>query len=205
MNQKIKQLGFVISLPFAPASQTMYMRVYAVSIPFLIFISIYGMDFIFLKLPFNSQSKNKTESLLKDGRIFSAIVAFVIIISPAILSILNIAPPEVYTECSKGLATGVVFFNPNSVINVVEDNRIFLDWVPNTHQEKFRRTAHNICCKDAISFYESRSAPISIFSSIDNFIGNYRYFVIADSDMLPSEAGWLQLCGSAHTSEISHI
>jgi hypothetical protein len=189
-------IGFVLSLPFAPASQTLYMRVYAVSIPFLLCIPIYGLDFLISKIPLKSFHIGKYERLLLDNRFFPAIIASLIIFSPAILVFFNTAPPKNTVECPQKLASSVVYFHPNSVIHVVEDDQIVLDWVPITHQERFRRTAHNICCQDDIAFYKSLSAPISIFASIDTLTGNNRYFVVADTDSLPQEAGWLRVCGS---------
>ena len=105
--------------------------------------------------------------------------------------------PHIETKCPSNLETSVVFCNPNSVINIVKDDLIILDWVPNIHQSRFGLGVHNICCENDIKLYKSLSAPITIFTSTDPFSGNKLYSIIADTDSLPKDKKWIRFCGIA--------
>jgi hypothetical protein len=189
-------IGFFISLPFSPAYQTQYMRVYAVSIPFLCFFPSYGLDFLFS----NTIGKKIfiEKSILFDlkSEIFAMLFSFFIIIAPLFINLLSLSKPDIDKKCPQKLISSVVFYNPNSSINIVKDDSLILNWVPNIHQSKFRLKAHNICCEDNIKFFESLSAPVTLFTSLEYFYGNIKYFVIADTDSLPKNKGWIQLCGT---------
>lgn len=188
-------IGFFISLPFSPAYQTHYMRVYAVSIPFLCFIPSYGLDLLISTTIGRKVFINKSDIFELRSEIFAILFSILIIFTPLFLNLLNLKKPNIDTKCPPNLITSVVFFNPNSRINIVRDDLLILDWVPNIHQSKFRADVHNICCEDNIRFFESLSAPITIFTSLEYYYGNQHYFVIADTDSLPKNRGWIQLCG----------
>ena len=128
--------------------------------------------------------------------LFSALFAAAVCLMPLALMVLNTRPPAVKSECPAGLSDSLVYFNPGSVINIVEDRQVSLDWVPDIHQARFRTKVHNICCADDIAFFESLSAPVSIFTSLDRDTGDAKYFVIAATSLLPEKPGWLHLCGT---------
>lgn len=189
-------IGFFISLPFSPAYQTQYMRVYAVSIPFLCFFPSYGLDLLFSNTIGRKIFIDKSILFDLKSEIFAMLFSIFIIFTPLFINLLSLTTPDIDTTCPKDLISSVVFYNPNSSINIVKDDSLILNWAPNIHQSKFRLKAHNICCEDNIKFFESLSAPITLFTSLEYYYGNIKYFVIADTDSLPRNRGWIQLCGT---------
>ena len=188
-------IGFIISLPFSPAYQTMFMRIYAVSIPFLCFIPSYGVDFLLSSKTGKKILNKKNANLEFRSEIYAVLFSILIICTPFILILLHTKEPIVETKCPPNLKTTVVYYHPNSSINIVKDDLIILDWVPNIHQSKFRSNVHNICCEDDIKFFASLSAPITIFTSLEYYSRDNKYYVIADTVSLPKEKEWLQICG----------
>lgn len=189
-------IGFFISLPFSPAYQTQYMRVYAVSIPFLCFFPSYGLDLLFSNTIGRKIFIEKSILFDLKSEIFAMLFSFFIIFTPLFINLLSLRKPDIDIKCPQNLISSVVFYNPNSSINIVKDDSLILNWVPNIHQSKFRLKAHNICCGDNIKFFESLSAPVTLFTSLEYYYGNIKYFVIADTDSLPKNKGWIQLCGT---------
>lgn len=188
--------GFILSLPLAPASQTQYMRVYAGSLPFMLLIPIYGLDLILPKTRFNLSSAQDSGNPSHGNHLFSALLAAAVCLSPLALMVLDTRPPALQSDCPAGQAASLVYFNPSSAINIMEDSQVSLDWVPDIHQARFRTKVHNICCEDDIAFFESLSAPVTIFTSLEKNSGNAKYFVIVDTRLLPAQPGWLHLCGT---------
>ena len=187
-------VGFVISLPFSPAYQTMFMRVYAVSIPFLCFIPSYGVDYFLSSKIGKKIFKIKSVNNNFRSENFAVFFSLLIICAPFILNLLHTEKPIMKTKCPPNLESTVVYYHPNSSINIVKDDLIILDCAPNIHQSKFRSNVHNICCEDDIKFFVSLSAPITLFTSIDYYSGK-KHDIIADTDSLPKEKKWLQMCG----------
>jgi len=180
-------IGFFISLPFSPAYQTQYMRVYAVSIPFFCFFPSYGLDLL-LSTTIGKKVLGNTDAQFNlRSEMLAVLFSIFIIFTPLFLNLLGLKRPDIKTKCPPNLIPSVVFYNPNSSINIVKDDSPISNWAPNIHQSKFRLKVHNICCEDNIKFFESLTAPVTLFTSLEYSYGNIKYFVIADADSLPKD------------------
>jgi hypothetical protein len=98
-------------------------------------------------------------------------------------------------NCPDGSASSLVFYNPNSSVNIIQDDLDTLDWVPNIHQSKFRTDIHAICCKDDIAYFKNLSAPTTVFTALDNKNAEIKYYAITEPSKLPPQKQWIKLCG----------
>jgi len=188
--------GYLISIPFAPSYQTIYMRVYAASLPFFFLIPMLGLEFLLGKLlPVDWVSPAEKDPANPDVIpvfFFAGLIVFL----PLLLIFFPGSAPKTNPTCPQDMTASTVFYNPSSAIHVVEDeNALVKNWAPYTFQYKFHQEIHNICCRDDIAFYKGLTAPFSMFVGVEENKGVDIYYVIADPEDLPEEPGWLQICG----------
>jgi len=187
-------IGFFLSIPFAPPTQTQYMRVYATTMPYLFYLLVNGLNLVTKKIPLLF---SKTRLGIKELTFQSAttgVFGLFILLLPLLLMVIDPKMPENPGLCSNDLPGSIVYYNPKSSIKIIEDDQIALDWAPIIHQSRFREMSHNICCEMNINFYSSLSAPLTVFTAINDSTGGKLYALVDIAD-LPPHASWLQICG----------
>jgi hypothetical protein len=192
-------LGFLFSLPFAPAYQTRYMRVYASSIFLLGFLSAFGTTYIQKYFPkpvdqfFNSSQFNHSE-FSTFTLAFSALLLIVIIGGPFMVKFFSPSEIPNHGGCLQDQSKVVLSYYPGSSIHILKNSPDILTWVPRITQLDYKGSIHNICCGDEITYFENIPAPSVLYPTI-NLLDGKALYMIADSSLLPLEKSMLQICG----------
>jgi hypothetical protein len=193
--------GFLFSFPIAPPTQTQYMRVYALSMPFIFYFLVSGSHLVLEEIPiFTPKEKLPLHVFIPPFILSSSFVLFIFML-PLIISFIGSKPPRSVVTCDAGLPGSVVYSHPQSSIHIITDDAIRQDWVPYIHQTRFRNMSHNMCCGMQIHFYSNLSAPLTIFTAIEN-VNRGKLYVLADPEDLPTKPAWIQICGNIVNSSM---
>ncbi len=192
-------LGFLLSLPFAPAYQSQYMRVYAASIPLLGILPAFGFSAISQYLPEKLRKNCIFRKPEEEGTSIAAVV-FTIILASAILigpiTVRFLSPSEIPAPpgCPEGQSEVLLRYYPGSSIHIFKNTPDIMTWVPNITQLDYIGSIHNICCGDEITYFENIPAPNVLFPTI-NLLDSQEIYVIADGSLLPKKKTLLHVCG----------
>jgi hypothetical protein len=191
--------GFLFSLPFAPAYQTRYMRVYASSIFLFGLLSAFGITFLLKYMPKSVRkffkSSNSTHYEISTLTInFSTLLLVLIVGGPFAVKFFSPSDLPYPRECPQGQSQVVLNYYPGSSIHILRNSPDILTWVPFITQLDYKGSIHNICCDDEITYFENIAAPNVLFPTINLLDGNALY-MIADGSLLPLEKSMLQICG----------
>jgi len=192
-------LGFLLSLPFAPAYQTQYMRVYAASIPFLGILPAFGLYSITQHLPeiirknsfFRKPDQEKTPSA---AIMFTTILVLIILLGPIAVKLFSTPEAPALPGCPEGQSEVMLRYYPGSSIHIFKNTPDIMTWVPNITQLDYKGSIHNICCEDEIIYFENISAPNVLFPTINLLNGNLMYMIV-DNSLLPEKKTLLHICG----------
>jgi len=192
-------LGFLLSLPFAPAFQTRYMRVYAASIPLLGILPAFGLYTITQHLPekirkFGFFRKPKQEKISSAAMMFTAILVSIILIGPIAVKLFSPSESPTHPGCPEGQSEVVLRYYPGSSIHIFKNTPDIMTWVPNITQLDYKGSIHNICCGDEIIYFENIPVPNVLFPTI-NLLNNNHMYMIVDSSLLPEKKTLLHICG----------
>jgi hypothetical protein len=191
--------GFLFSLPFAPAYQTRYMRVYASSIFLFGFLTANG---VFLLLKFLPKSVRKFTELSNATHIdfslytISLSTFLIILFVGGPFAVKFFSPSEIPDprECPQDQSQVILKYYPGSSIHILKNSPDILTWVPFITQLDYKGSIHNICCDDEITYFENIPAPNVLFPTINLLNGNTLY-MITDGSLLPDGKNLLQICG----------
>ena len=193
-------LGIFLSLPFAPAYQQQYMRLYAVSIPFFAFFAAYGLHFAISLLPQKYRMKIITEqpsqSQLSTGfSLFTAMmITIVVFASPIVTSIFAPSTIPQTAGCDEDQTKVIMPYYPGSGIKIYRNDPAIKTWVPIISQLDYKGSIHSICCGPEILYFENIPAPNVIYPAL-NLLTSRTMYLITDESLLPDEYGLIQVCG----------
>jgi len=192
-------VGFLASLPVAPAYQTRHMRVYAASIPLLAFLPAAGSFYLINYLP----KKISTSPIFLSGSIkennrgnvvFSGLLLAIILIGPLLVKMQSDNQKPVSPSCGAEQDAVVIAYYPGSSIKIFRNNPIITTWVPNITQLDYKGSIHNICCGPEISYFKNISVPTVMVPSV-NLLTDKLVYMLVKEDKLPQDYGRLQICG----------
>ena len=192
-------LGFLLSLPLAPAFQTRYMRVYASSIFLLGLLPAFGFYSILKFLPKTIRDFLKFDEPYQDGLftsavVFSVFLLFIIVSGPIAVKFLSPSEIPPAEGCPEGQSEVVLKFYPGSGINILRNSPDIMTWVPLITQLDYKGSIHNICCDDEIIYFENIPAPNVLFPTV-NLLDNNAMYMIVEGSLLPTENNLLHICG----------
>ena len=192
-------LGFLLSLPFAPAYQTQYMRVYAASIPFLGILLSFGLYAITQYLPeklrkISAFRKPEEEGIPTAAAVFSILLISAIIVGPFAVRFLSPSEIPAPPGCPEGQSEVILNYYPGSSIHIFKNTPDIMTWVPNITQLDYKGSIHNICCEDEITYFENIPVPNVLFPTI-NLLDNKAMYMIVDGYLLPEKKTLLHICG----------
>jgi len=192
----VSTAGLLLSVSFLPPADAFRLRAYATSIVILALLPSMGLAWVLTKLKMDTLNLKVVD--LEDGNLlagFSTFVVLIVIAGPFLAwktdSILKLDR----SNCTGGLVSIVVRYDPGSMVHFVPRTTPLLDRAPDFHISTFRHNLHgfpNFPFMDwALGSVTSRH---TLFSTLD-----YRSFrnalVVAESDSLPSPPVLLELCG----------
>ncbi len=184
-------IGIIISVPFVPVQDTLYMRAYAATIPFIIFIPCLGVDFITKKIP-------STTSLLEEGKnvgFYSFIVLILIstFIIPFFIHGKKISSTIKKLDCEGNQENIIFSINENSSIRVHPESEFFLDWAPDFHWSRFYQNIRTYSFSDFIDPLSELDPPFELRVGI-NLLNNEDVYVVFPGGNFIDESGIYEIC-----------
>lgn len=192
-------LGFLLSLPLAPAYQTQYMRVYASSIFLLGLLPAFGLFSLTKYLPETIRDfvKNKPpgqDELSTPAVVFSLFLLFIVVSGSIAVKFLSPSEIPPYEGCPEDQSEVVLKYYPGSSINILRNSPDIMTWVPFITQLDYKGSIHNICCDDEITYFENIPAPNVLYPTVNLLDDKAMYMIVKDS-LLPKEKSLLHICG----------
>lgn len=196
-------VGILLSVPFVPVQDTLFMRAYAVTIPFIIFIPCLGVDFVTRKAVLKSdQNANKNIGLY----IFIVLIFIITVFIPLILHGKNKFSELENLECEKDQDRLVFSVNKNSSIRIFPENYFFLDWAPNFHKSRFYQNIRVYSFSDFVDPLSEFNPPFELRVGInlidyediyvvfqgEDFINNYGVYEICAEKISYSDSPWMR-------------
>ncbi len=188
--------GFFLSVPFSPPGDSSNMRVFAVSIPFIVCIPVIGVEAVTNKIPWLA---NKIEKKDKIGYSFSEVVFSLLlvvasIIAPIIIRFLSQPLNPQLINCNSDQDLVYMDLRPDSSIRIFPESEFFLDWLPNFHHSRFTINLHAMSVGTVIAEFESLPTPVLITSGI-NLADNQDLFLIIQDRSKFDLLGRYAICG----------
>ncbi|MDO9545183.1 MAG: hypothetical protein Q7J07_00340 [Pelolinea sp.] len=192
-------LGFLLSLPLAPAYQTQYMRVYASSIFLLGLLPAFGFSSLLKFLPEKIRGLVIFNKLDLDGSLTPAVafsIFLLIFVVSGPLAVKFLSPSEIPSPegCPGNQSEVVLKYYPGSGINILRNSPDIMTWVPMITQLDYKGSIHNICCDDEIIYFENIPAPNVLYPAV-NLLDGMLMHMIVDGSLLPTGKNLLHICG----------
>ena len=192
--------GVLASVPFVPPSDAYRVRLYAASIVIFGLLPGMGISLITTRLKLGLLSRPNLE--VQDLNVTAAFSMLLVmtVLGGTLIARGSIQPlPAVEVMCPADNAKIAIRFNAGSSINIVRENKPFLDWMPNFHQGLFNRNIHSLPDTTLINYFGSLDPQTSIFTSLD-YLTNRQALIIIPTDLLPAPGTNIGLCGYWETA-----
>ena len=197
----LTSLGVLISVPFVPPTDAYRVRLYAATIPVIVLLPSIGFAHLLEKIKY--RHVYQTDHGNQRQHFYLTIVAIIvaaILAGPIFVKNSSRSPILTETKCSGEMTTISVLLSEETYVNVVRENRQFLDWMPEYHQSVFRRNAHSLADTKLIAAMEEISPPSTLFYTLD-YQSDQAVFVIIPMELLPKPGNYVQLCGTWNTGK----
>ena len=199
-------IGTFISIPFLPPTDTFRVRAYAASVVLLGLIPAMGIYFISKRLNISFLWKPYSSSLDETSlQWFSIIFLGAVLVGPFLLNGVESPPILKSTECSVETTTLIIRYDTGTMIHLVPQKTMILDWAPTYKVGNFRRNLHDF---PSLSFAEWAShikPDQSLFYALD-YRTQGSALIVASTDSLPNPPTLLEICGVWEKApEISHF
>ncbi|MDR3578245.1 MAG: hypothetical protein P4L50_30655 [Anaerolineaceae bacterium] len=189
-------LGILLSVPGAPPGDDEQIRVYAVSIPFIVSLPAIGASYVLQKIPLKF-NPNPTNEAVPSGLIYSSAILVLVltILVPLVYKVVSRPPQFSPVTCPAGQSDVYLRFNPGSSINIIKESVLKLDWLPDFHESRFIWYVHNLPQNDVIAELKKFRAPLTIFSG-EELKTSQGIWIFADTNIIPAGYGIVGVCGS---------
>jgi len=190
-------VGLLLSVPFLPPTDAFRLRAYATSIVILALIPAMGLDYLLktLRLERLTQKKN---GFIYQGSLawFSIVIVIMLLFGPFMAKGTDLVTKIDPSMCEAGFISLVVRYDPNTMVHVVHQNELILDWAPTYHVGTLHRNIHDFPnLKLAEWVLENVKPNKTLFYALD-----YRSFknalVLIESKALPEPPSLIEICGN---------
>src|SRR6266545_2357936 len=192
----LTSLGVLASVPFVPPTDAYRVRLYAATIPVITLLPSIGLaqllDRIKYRHSYQATHANERQHFYLA---FVSIISAVILVGPIFIKNSNRLSPLSPAKCPTEMTSITILPSEGTYINILRENRHFLDWMPDYHQSVFRRNAHSLADINLIAVMEKISPPSTLFYTLD-YQSNQEALVIIPMELLPNRGNYAQLCGN---------
>jgi hypothetical protein len=188
-------LGVLASVPFVPPTHAYRVRLYAATIPFFALLPAMGLSWLrerFSRRP--AQTAPSDERAGHAASILSVVLIMMMTTAPLLIKAEGETPPLPRTVCLPGMDSVVIRFDRGTSVNVLRENIVFLDRMPDFHASVFRRNAHDLADSHLIGTLTSVNPPRTLFYSLD-LESNGEALIVAPTGALPQYGIPTRLCG----------
>jgi hypothetical protein len=191
----LMSLGVLISVPFVPPTDAYRVRLYAATIPVITLLPSMGLAQLLDRFKYrHTYQADHTNERQYFYLAFVSIIAAVILLGPIFIRNNSRSPILAHSECPTEMTSISVLLSEGTYVNVLRENKQFLDWMPDYHQSVFRRSAHSLADTNLIAAMEEVPPPSALFYTLD-YQSNQAVLVIAPMELLPEPGNYVQFCG----------
>ncbi|HAF62036.1 MAG TPA: hypothetical protein DCK95_06890 [Anaerolineaceae bacterium] len=197
-------IGILLSVPFVPIQDTLYMRAYAVTMPFIILVPCLGFDFATRKIILNIEREEENSS--PGFYIYTGLILLMTLFVPLIIHGENTFSNTKNLECEKDQNHIVFSVNKNSSIRVLPENYFFLDWAPYFHKSRFYQNIRIYSFSDFVDPLSELNPPFELRVGInllnyediyvvfkgENFINDYGVYELCAEKISYSDSPWVR-------------
>lgn len=186
-------IGILISVPFVPVQDTLYMRAYAATIPFIIFIPCLGVDFITKKIssPLPSDEIKRSIGFYS----FITVILLIIFIIPFFIHGKRIPSIVNQLDCKENQEDILFTMNEGSSIRVHPENELFLDWAPDFHFSRFYKNIRTYSFSDFVDPLSELDAPFELRVGI-NLKNDEDIYIVFPGGNFIDKSGIYELCAT---------
>ncbi len=199
--------GLFLSVPFLPPTDTYRVRAYAASIVvfgLLPAIGLYSALRLFKKLTIakkqTATSSNIGSNWAGITQWFSVFLVISVVFGPFLVKGIEDKPPLDGTGCADFSSSIVVQYDTGTVINLLPQKEIFLDWAPQVHIGVFRKNVHNFPDTAFINWSGVVKPGQSLIYGLE-YRFNTKVLVLIPTKLLPQPPVAMELCGSWEVDE----
>jgi len=187
--------GILLSVPFLPPWTADRMRAYAATMSFLAMLPALGVYWIVSRFKLFTFLVTPHIIAGPDGlRLASIFLVGLVILGPLVTKML--ARPAQFTEitCSAGSEAVYMRLPTGSVVNIVKDEAVSQNWMPEVRLSDFNKGIHDFAYYDVASELKSIAAPVTIANVMNLQDGN-TLWVVVNTSLIPPASGILGICG----------
>jgi hypothetical protein len=203
----VSTIGLLMSVPFLPPTDAFRLRVYAVSIIIIALLPAMGLHWILTKLKLEVLNSKDSELFNNSSLpIYSGIIVLLVFLGPFASKGTNVVPVLKTSQCETAYTPVLVQYEPSAMVEFVTQSTRLLDWAPTFHIGTLHSNIHDFPNFQFMDWaLEEISPDKAIFYSLD-YISYQEVLVIIQSDILPTQPNWLELCGTRERkSEIARF
>ncbi|RJR06175.1 hypothetical protein C4588_08105 [Candidatus Parcubacteria bacterium] len=183
-------VGILLSVPFVTVQDTLFMRAYAVTMPFIILLPCLGVDFATKKIILNT---HKGESINNGFYAFIVLILLITLFLPLLLHGENRFSSMENLKCKRDESSLVFSVNKNSSIRTFPENYFFLDWAPNFHWSRFYQNIRVYSFSDFVDPLSEFDAPFELRVGI-NLINDEDVYIVFQGEDFIDDYGFYELC-----------
>lgn len=192
-------IGLFLSIPFLPPTDAFRVRAYAASIVLLGLLPAMGIHFISRRLNISFLWKTyKSNSNETSLQWFSMLFLGAILIGPFMLNGVESPPTLELPKCPNEMTSLIIRYDVGTMIHLVPQRTITLDWAPTYKVGNFRRNLHDFPNFPFAEWASHIKPGQSLFYALD-FRTQKKALVIVNSDFLPKPPALLEVCGLWNT------
>jgi len=192
-------LGVLASAPFVPPGDALQLRAYAATVPVIALLPGLGLAALLSvtgRLPGVAWLGGRAAEDEGDfgPAVFAAGLALLAVLGPLGVRALAHPAQTVTLDCPAGMQAVYFWLPEGSAVQVIKEDVLQLDWLPEFHQGRFRLRVHNITDVRAAGELERVEAPATVFPALE-LRSNQDLWLVVDRDLLPDGGGLRAACG----------
>jgi hypothetical protein len=197
----VATLGILASVPFVPPWDTVAMRAYAATIPFVAILPALGFAFLAKKMKLQQLVKAPSPENSSQGLVgFSIILAVFVFVAPITTKVFSRAPQLANVSCQDGTQAVYLRISPGSSINLVADNSVRQTHLPDVRISDFRKGLANFAYPEFKKEMVSLSPSTTIMNTFNFKDLDKPNWLITNSTKLQKPRGIVAVCGKDKTN-----
>lgn len=187
--------GVLLSVPFAPPLDAQQMRLYAAAIPLFGLLPALGMLWLlrWLKLDFRL-SPAAPQLPSNPVLVFGAALFGLALLGPLAVRLGSQPAPPAEIACRAAEEAAYLRYPAGSSVNIIKEDVLQLDWMPDFHQGRFARQIHGLPDPEVAQEFEQIAAPATILHGLELASGQGLWLSV-DPRLLPPAPALLGVCG----------
>jgi hypothetical protein len=191
----VSVFGILISVPFVPPGDAHKMRAFAATIPILALLPAIESAWLLSFLPVKNFRKPEFSLVDVTGMFpFAGILIVFMVIAPIIFMKTAHQPDASAPVCQTGEQPVVMHYAEGNAINLIREEVLQLDWLPEYHFGRYKIFIHNLPNDEAIDVLSKVEPPATLLLGYDIPTGN-KVWLLARTDQMPEAYGLINVCG----------